>query len=238
MAGASPVAGAGERCATTHGHNDKSEHKIEAQTVRESVNRDRQVIWLLCAAALFGMLAIAVHLRPVVNGDAAFLRGLHHGMHWRLSRTMLFANRLGNPFVVYPCAVALTIWQIAHRDWRGSAFVVLSMGGIALANVGLRAAFHRVRPDLWPSLLPNHSYIYSFPSGHASIIAGLALTLARVILLPRSWNIVLTGIVLAVGFTTLGLGVHFLTDVVAGWALAVVWTLTSGLIVNLDSRKP
>lgn len=196
------------------------------------------MIWLLCGAAIFMMLAIAVHLRPVVNGDTAFLRGLHHGMGWRLSRTMVFVNRLGSPFVVYPCTGVLALWQLLRRDGRRLAFVVLSMGGIAVANVGLRAAFHRLRPDLWPSLLPNHSYLYSFPSGHASIIAGLALTLARVTRLPKSWNIVLAGIVIAVGFTTLGLGVHFLTDVIAGWALAVTWTLTSGFLVSLESSKP
>ena len=198
----------------------------------------RHVVWLLCALATFALFALAIHIRTVEAFDTRLLRDLHHEMGWRLSRTMLFVNRFGSPWVVFPLTCLLTLWLAAKRDWRAAAFVVACMGGIAVLNLALRASFHRLRPDLWPSLLPNHSYVYSFPSGHACIIAGLALTASRVIPLPRRWNIVLAGIVSAVGFTTLGLGVHFLTDVLAGWALAVSWTLLSGVLLGYGLTKP
>lgn len=203
-----------------------------------SVTRQRQILWLVCSLTLLCLVAVSLQIHTVRDLDKEFLRSIHRTMGWRLSRTMLVVNLLGSPFVVAPVSAVLLVWTASQRAWRECCFVAITMGGIAVANVGLRAVFHRHRPELWPSLLPNHSYAYSFPSGHASILAALMLSATVVLPLSQARRLILVGVVVAVGCTTLGLGVHYLTDVLAGWLLALSWTLAMALSLRLSGPAP
>ncbi len=112
---------------------------------------------------------------------------------------------------------------------RGTALLVGgAVGGGAILSALLKLGFDRPRPDLIAHL--SHAYSSSFPSGHAMLSAVTYLTLG--VLLARAHEgrrtkiIVMTyGVTLTVliGLSRIYLGVHWPTDVMAGWALGAAW---------------
>jgi undecaprenyl-diphosphatase len=121
-------------------------------------------------------------------------------------------------------------------------FLVGSIGGGMLAGTILKNQFHRARPDL----VPYSDYVSgaSFPSGHTMMSAVTYLTLGA--LLARSqarkrlkayFLIVAIFLTFAVGVTRVYLGVHWPTDVLAGWTAGAVWALLCWLAARrLQSR--
>ena len=86
--------------------------------------------------------------------------------------------------------------------------------------------FGRARPELWESIVSESTY--SFPSGHA--MASMATVAALLVLYRRRsalpW-IAMAGViyVIAIGFSRLYLGVHYPSDVLAGWAASIAWVV-------------
>jgi membrane-associated phospholipid phosphatase len=111
------------------------------------------------------------------------------------------------------------------RDQRRPAVIVaVSVAGAAGLNVTLKALFERSRPDLWDRLVVEHSY--SFPSGHAMASAALGISLAAVLWNSRwRWWGFTAGLsyMVVIGFTRLYLGVHYPTDIIAGWCVSAAW---------------
>ncbi len=115
-----------------------------------------------------------------------------------------------------------------RREWVDLAFLLVATVGVQVVVAGLKAAFDRPRPDVDPVVrLPSST---SFPSGHAaSGVAALgALAVVATSRLPRGrtrrllWaSTVAVGCL--VGLSRIALGVHFASDVVAGWCVGIAW---------------
>ncbi len=124
-----------------------------------------------------------------------------------------------------------------------AAFVVTSVAGGFLMSTVLKDFFQRPRPDL----VPHGAYVStsSFPSGHAMLSAVTYLTLGA--LLARSqrrkslksyWMLLAGLITLAVGVSRVYLGVHWPTDVLAGWTAGATWALFCWLLARyLQTRR-
>ena len=110
-----------------------------------------------------------------------------------------------------------------------------------LVNVALKSAFARARPPAAEALV--HAGGYAFPSGHSMASATFALALT-VVAWPTRWRVpaalLAAAFALLMGASRIYLGVHWLTDVLAGWAMAVaVVTGTElGLEIREDARRP
>jgi membrane-associated phospholipid phosphatase len=121
------------------------------------------------------------------------------------------------------------VWLAVHRSWWTALWVSLAILLVAPLTTLLKETFGRVRPDF--DLGGARYESLSYPSGHSAGIATLvtvALLLAWPVLRPaaRRWWLALgVALVLVVGLTRMWLGVHFLSDVLGGWALGVGWTL-------------
>ena len=126
---------------------------------------------------------------------------------------------------------------------RGAAlFVVVSIAGAALLSSGMKLGFERPRPDLVPHGV--EVYTASFPSGHATGAAATYLTLGA--LLARfqsrrrlkvyllSLAVLLT---VLIGLSRLYLGVHWPSDVLAGWTLGASWALLCWLVAWQLQRR-
>jgi undecaprenyl-diphosphatase len=122
----------------------------------------------------------------------------------------------------------LFFWLAGMR--RAAIYVTVAVIGAALLSTGLKRAFERPRPDL----VPHRSSVYtsSFPSGHSMLAASVYLTLgllaSRFVPRRRLKALFLTVAVLvtgAVGASRVYLGVHWPTDVLAGWAVGASWAL-------------
>lgn len=175
-------------------------------------------------------------------GFATLAGGVSSGEPFAFDRPMLeFANQLAGAGMdrffllvtyvgygrgVIPADFVLVTALAARRHVREAGFAAVALAGSALLNVAAKHLFARQRPSLWASIAPESSY--SFPSAHAMA----SMTLAWVCVL-LAWHTrwrwpVLGGMFafsLCVGFSRVYLGVHYPSDVLAGWAAATVWAV-------------
>lgn len=125
-------------------------------------------------------------------------------------------------------SVSAFFWLASMR--RGAVYVALACIGAMVISTSFKRAFERPRPDL----APHGAYVYtsSFPSGHSTMSAAVYLTLgivaARFVPRRRLKTLFLGVAVLvtcAVGVSRVYMGVHWPSDVVAGWAVGASWAL-------------
>ena len=126
-------------------------------------------------------------------------------------------------------------WRGRRRD---AALLAAAVIGSTLLNAVLKAVFQRDRPDFWEHLVVEDSY--SFPSGHA--MASMSLAAALVVIAWSSrwrWPAIAlaTVYVLVVGVSRLYLGVHFPSDVLAGWCVAVAWVVVVAVVLDRGQRS-
>jgi membrane-associated phospholipid phosphatase len=185
-----------------------------------------------CAAvvALLG-LGVLVELHPQMELDAAVSEALYAGDDRAPLLDGLLEVLTAPGLTVFRAAVFLPVlvWLLVRGAGRTAAWVLVAILLVAPLTTLLKEAFGRVRPDF--ELGGARYDSLSYPSGHSSGIATLvavALLLAWPALQPRlrRWWLAL-GVVLVVlvGLTRMWLGVHYLSDVLGGWALGVGWSL-------------
>lgn len=146
-------------------------------------------------------------------------------------------------------AVVLTLLTLASigvmllgRRWRGALFVAVSVAGGTLLSTALKMSFDRARPDIVPHAMEATSA--SFPSGHSMLAMVTYLTLGAVLAegqpSPRiriyllGWAVFLAFIV---GLSRVYLGVHWPTDVLAGWCVGSAWALLCGSVALWMQRR-
>ena len=143
----------------------------------------------------------------------------------------------GYPLIILTLA-AVAGFFIVTRRYGAAAYAVLAVGSGALLSQTLKQYYGRPRPDLVDHLDAVHTL--SFPSGHALVTTVAYLTLASLVIgfLPdrRARTYVLAVAVFVaviVGVSRVYLGVHWPSDVAAGWALGAAWASFSWLILHL-----
>lgn len=169
--------------------------------------------------------------------DTAVLLAIGNNVPDLLYWPMRFVTALGYYPVVLPLlAVALyAFWRAGARI--STALLAVSTVGSVLLTTVLKSVFERARPDLLDTGYVASSY--SFPSGHAAVAVGfygtLALLLAWRLKGLGRWLVALggVGLVLLIGFSRLYLGVHYPTDVLAGFLAAPLWVGSVGLVYLL-----
>lgn len=142
----------------------------------------------------------------------------------------------------YVLAVPVLIWLVRRRAWRTVLWVVVAAVFVRHLTSALKEFFGRVRPAFEDGGAGYDTL--SFPSGHSSGVATL-VTIGLVLAWPRlspgrrrAWAALGGLLVLLVGLTRLWLGVHYPTDVLAGWALGVGWTLLTAVVLGvLPARR-
>jgi membrane-associated phospholipid phosphatase len=146
---------------------------------------------------------------------------------WEI-RIFRFITIFGSFHVLAPMTIGIGVMLLLLRR-RASlvGWIVAALGGV-LANVELKSVFERPRPEPLPPF--NHILTsWSFPSGHAmdSLIIYGMLTYLSIPLTKGTWRkaLVLTsvGVVLSIGFSRLYLGVHYFSDIIAGYAAGIFW---------------
>lgn len=149
---------------------------------------------------------------------------------------------LGSWVVVGLIVASVVVYLLLQRRPRSALFLLVAViGGVVLGQL-LKSAFGRPRPDIVPHMA--HVLSESFPSGHSTIAAvvypTLGAMLSRVVARVRvRVYLLVLGILLAlvVGFTRVYMGVHYPTDVLAGWTVGFAWALGCWLAVTFLQRR-
>jgi undecaprenyl-diphosphatase len=138
-------------------------------------------------------------------------------------------STIGSQAVLTPLALVAAAVLLTRRRFVLAGLLIAAWGGAILLYTLTKLFVHRQRPpmDIW---LTNVGRTTSFPSGHAtqSLAAFLALALvgATVLSKPRVPGVLLAIILGAgVGWSRVYLGVHWTTDVLAGWLIAAAWVV-------------
>jgi undecaprenyl-diphosphatase len=211
-----------------------------------SIERALLITLILIGAALFGFFKLA---SEVAEGDtAAFDRmiltslrssadpAVPIGPKW-LPEAMTDLTAFGSTTGLLLVCSAVILFLLLSRRVRTAAFVLAAtIGGMSLAGL-LKLAYARPRPDLVPHLVEVTSS--SFPSGHATDSALVYLTLAALLartVPERALRIYTIGVAilltLLIGSSRVYLGVHWPSDVVAGWTIGAAWALASSLLYS------
>jgi membrane-associated phospholipid phosphatase len=173
--------------------------------------------------------------------DHRFANWLHE--HATPGLTTFFENVtwLGNVPTLGVVVVLTVIVLWRKRLFEDLVLMVLAAVGTEVITIGLKLGFERERP-FFPDPLATESS-YSFPSGHASVSLAVYGTLgfiaARHLRDRRAQIAALVGattLALLIGFSRLYLGVHFLTDVVAGFSLGLAWLTLCAVLLHLRMR--
>ena len=131
---------------------------------------------------------------------------------------------LTDPLPLAVVAVVIGLVLVWLRRWRDLAYGVVIVGVVWAVNPLLKELVSRSRPELWPP--PMELSEYTFPSGHAANTAALAAAVILIAWTTRLRTVaVVAGValVLVVGLGQLILGVHYPSDILAGWLWAFAW---------------
>jgi undecaprenyl-diphosphatase len=180
--------------------------------------------------------AIAVAVADPVPGDRAVLDAIHDLTGTSLDSPARWTGWTATAWVLVPAATVAAAWAAWTRRWRVLALVAAAAVVAWLVNPLLKRVFTRDRPAVRALVEPTSPW--SFPAGHAAAAAAFAAC-AVIVAWPTRARTAVTVAAAAyvglVGGSRLVLTVHFPTDLVAGWALAVAGV--AGVAATLAGRR-
>jgi membrane-associated phospholipid phosphatase len=158
--------------------------------------------------------------------DQYILLHIHQFSNPLLDAVMVSITRLGDPKVVVPITIAMIGFFWWRRDRLAAQLFALNAVGGAVLSYALKLAFNKPRPQLWES--PINETTYSYPSGHAlgSMVLYGFLSYVFATKYPRYARLfygVATLLIVSIGMSRLYLGVHWPTDIVAGYGIGFLW---------------
>ena len=144
---------------------------------------------------------------------------------------------LGSPAVALLVTAGVLGFLLLSGKRHAAALTLAATAGAVLMTALLKASIGRARPDVVPHLI--HETSLSFPSGHSTLAAAVYLTLGALLareLSPLRMRVYVLStaavVVMLVGVSRVVLGVHYPTDVVAGWAAGLAWSLACWVVAR------
>ncbi len=203
----------------------------------------------LVAVLLMGIGFTAL-LDDVLEGDgvARIDQPAAHGLavlrdRW-LTELLVLVTQIGGPVgqTVLMSSVCL-ITAIRAKSWSPLILGLIGGVGAGVVVVSAKALVGRPRPASPYAVIAEHGY--SFPSGHATGVAAVLLICAWLLCrwVTHTWGGRVTlcataiGVIGLVGFSRIYLGVHYVTDVLAGWLLGAAWAATVILVGSWITRR-
>lgn len=209
--------------------------------------------WLIVATLVFALLGFEEIVDDVFHDP---LEGDHEASHFDraissffasfrtpgLTQSMIDLTALGSVSVITVLSLVI-LWTLLHlRDFRGLAFLLITLAGSALWPMTLKLYFQRHRPPSEEFLVTVSDL--SFPSGHAFgataaylAFAYCATRFAKTTPFKVSFFVIAFVLSALVGVSRIYLGVHFPTDVLAGWLGGVAWSSMTIMVFELTRIK-
>jgi membrane-associated phospholipid phosphatase len=189
----------------------------------------------------FGAIVDEQILEGETRTDERLAVWLHGRATEPLTDVFRATTRLGNFITLFAVTLVAVVIFWRRRERIDAAFVALAALGAQVLSTGMKLGFRRDRP-FFPDPLATES-TFSFPSGHAlvslAVYGSIALVLARRLSshIERALLLGATALlVIAIGFSRLYLGVHFLSDVLAGYAAGAAWLAFLYVVLEVRAR--
>src|SRR4051794_27262393 len=186
---------------------------------------------LALAAVPFGLLLFLVEDKwpPLLRVDDGARDGLHAFalQHREFVMAMETLTTIGRWWMYLPVFVVVVAWLLWRQMMRLAVFVAVTAGLSPAINDFVKWAVHRARPVLVDPI--SHENGASFPSGHAqaAVVGYAVLLLVFLPVLHGALRPIAVGVavlvVLGIGLSRVALGVHYVSDVLAGYALGAAW---------------
>lgn len=201
-------------------------------------------VMMLVATCIFGGIAAGLNTTSIQTLDDTVVRALRSstdpatpiGPDWFKELARDF-TALGGYGVLSTITILVTTFLHLERRPARARFVVITVVVAYSMSMVLKGIVDRPRPEIVPWL--SHVHSSSFPSGHSMMSAVVYLSLGLMLSDLTERRLVKTFVVVApltisaiVGFSRVYMGVHYPTDVVAGWWLGISWALACWLAVR------
>lgn len=159
-----------------------------------------------------------------------------------LTGMMIDITALGGATVIFMITTAVVFYLLIQKQYEFMWLILIATVGGALLSLGLKELFARERPPLIFHLLTVKSM--SFPSGHAMMSSVVYLTQGALLAKVQSNKnlkayILTVAIILVflIGISRIYLGVHYPTDVLAGWSVGLAWASLCWLAAKYLQRR-
>ncbi|HEY7023095.1 MAG TPA: phosphatase PAP2 family protein [Ktedonobacterales bacterium] len=221
-----------------------------ALTTRHTASRRRRLWWGVVSVVTLGLLASAATLillteahdeiiEPQTQGvDLALLNETHTYASPAATTFMQGITMLGSAQGLTIVVLVAAIILFLRRAWVEALGLVAAFAGAGLLDAALKLWFHRDRPSVEWALARESTF--SFPSGHATLslvvygmLLYLILRLSHLRLLDVTATLIALPLIVVIGVSRVYLGVHYPSDILAGYLAGTIWLLA--VIVSLEA---
>jgi membrane-associated phospholipid phosphatase len=219
------------------------------QPTRHSLSR-RRLWWGVVSIVVLGLLASAATLILLTEAhqeiiepqtqslDVALLDQTHTFANPAATMLMQAITALGSAQTLSIVVLVGAIILFLRRASVEALALIAAFAGAGLLDAALKLWFHRDRPSVTWALA--HEATFSFPSGHATLslvvygmLLYLILRLSRSRLLDVAATLIAAPLILAIGVSRVYLGVHYPSDILAGYLAGAIWLLA--VILSLEA---
>jgi undecaprenyl-diphosphatase len=191
------------------------------------------ILAIICLA-VFVWLADKIFSGSTMAFDESIREAIHQASSPALTQLMILASFIGSFSFLFPLGILVFLILLYLRRKRALILFLLTMAGELSLEPILKNLFQRARPAAFFDYLAPASY--SFPSGHAfaalcffGVLAWLITSrLEKALLSYLIWLLAVL-LIFLIGVSRVYLGVHYPTDVIAGYLTAFVWVITIAL---------
>jgi undecaprenyl-diphosphatase len=196
--------------------------------------------------SVLSLLLFARLSREMQNGDIQHfdqaIRSWVHGLASPTMTSMMQALSFTGSWVLGVAFVVSLIVFLKLRWRRAATWLSVAMAGTLVLDLTLKFAFHRPRPIPFFGATPR---TWSFPSGHAlfsycfyGVLAGLIIDRTQSLAVRIAIGCAAVTLIAGIGFSRIYLGVHYPSDVLAGYLAATVWvSAMTGLDRMMTTRR-
>lgn len=197
----------------------------------------RFLLGILLPLLIVGLIAEDVLEKQRFAFEQPVMLWVHTHAGSGLTAISLFLHTFGGPVLMGGVfiLIVLGLWLTHHRPL--AVFALLGLGSSVGFAFAMKLIFNRARPELWPRLVAETGA--SFPSGHTTVAAALATFVVLLAWHSRwRWPVLIVAVVYAflMGYGRVVLGVHYPTDVIAGWLTGLACVLGAYSVLGGSPR--